>query len=131
MYELTLRTEFAAAHRIRLADGQMEPMHGHNWRVEVDLRGPTLDDTGIVADFTVLQAHLRAAISELHNTVLNDVPGLADPGPTTELIAKHLHDRLAGLMPATVQLRRVRVWETAECAAAYIPEGLHGAADGF
>ena len=121
-YELTLVAEFAAAHRIRLPDGSLEPIHGHNWRVEVFLDGDRLDRTGIVADFTQLEARLQEVVCGLHNADLNGLPAFAGREPTTELIARHIHDRYAPTLPSAVRVRKVRVWETARCAAAYVPD---------
>ena len=49
--ELVLKAAFSAAHRLRMYDGSLEPLHGHNWQVEVFLVGSTLDAIGVVADF--------------------------------------------------------------------------------
>lgn len=122
-YELILRARFSAAHRIRLANGCWEPLHGHNWRVEVHLEGADLDDTGIVADFSVLQSNLREVVAPLNNSNLNDVPALADPGPSTERVAKYIYDRFRPILPDAVLLGRVRVWETDDCAAGYVADG--------
>ncbi|MFQ5422508.1 MAG: 6-pyruvoyl tetrahydropterin synthase family protein [Phycisphaerae bacterium] len=122
MYELVILAEFAAAHQIRLPDGTLEPLHGHNWRVEAILEAPNLDDTGIVADFTGLQADLRQVTAELHNTHLNALAAFTQDCPTTERVARHIHRRFAATLPPTVKLRRVCVWETADCAAAYVPD---------
>ncbi|MFW6163967.1 MAG: 6-pyruvoyl trahydropterin synthase family protein, partial [Planctomycetota bacterium] len=46
-----METDFAAAHRLREYDGNCERLHGHNWRVDVVLRGEALDDLGMVNDF--------------------------------------------------------------------------------
>ena len=34
-FEITTTRTFAAAHQLRLYDGSLEPLHGHNWRVQV------------------------------------------------------------------------------------------------
>lgn len=120
-YELTLRAEFSAAHRLRLLDGSLEPLHGHNWLVEVLLSGDRLDDMDVLADFTLLQPRLRAITGELHDSYLNEHAAFAGRNPSTELVARHVHDRLVPGLPAGVRVLRVQVWETRDCAAAYIP----------
>jgi len=120
-YELVLKNEFSAAHRLRLHDGDFEPMHGHNWRVEIYLESPALDRAGLVADFVVLQENLSRLTRELHNTTLNDHPAFSSSNPSTELVAKFLHDRFAPTLPAGVRLSKVRVWETDACAASFTP----------
>jgi len=120
-YELLLRAGFSAAHQLRLGDGRLEPLHGHNWRVEVFLTGSGLDESGLLADFTVLQPRLQQITGELHDTFLNEHPAFASDNPSTELIAKYIHDGFAGHIPPPVRLVKVRVWETDDCAAAYVP----------
>src|SRR5262245_20895846 len=109
-YELVLESEFSAAHRLKLHDGRMEPLHGHNWRVEVYLTAAKLDSAGLVADFVVLQENLTRVTQELHDTCLNDLPAFAAANPSTELVAKHICDRFAQTLPAGVRVTRVRVW---------------------
>ena len=122
-YEIQLLAEFSAAHRLRLANGDWEPLHGHNWKVEVHLAGPRLDAIGLLADFTQLQPNLTRITAELHDTYLNDLPAFAQQNPSTENVARHIHDRFTPQLPSSVRIRMVRVWETSTCAAAYLPDG--------
>lgn len=120
-YEILLLAEFSAAHRLRLADGSFEPLHGHNWKVEVCLRGPRLDAIGLLADFTLLQTQLQRITAALHDTYLNELPAFAQKNPSTEHVARHIHDQFAPQLPPSVRVHLVRVWETSTCAAAYHP----------
>lgn len=120
-YELVLLGEFSAAHQLRLSGGKLEPLHGHNWQVEVHLEGDHLDQIDVLADFTVLQPHLKSITAELHDTFLNDHPAFQSDNPSTERVAKLIHDQFQPSVPDGVRIRRVRVWETRECAAAYVP----------
>lgn len=122
-FELLLEAGFSAAHRLKMYDGQYEPLHGHNWRVEVSFEGRRLDEIGVVADFTVLQGHLKAVVADLHDTYLNELPSFADRNPSTEHVAEYLYERLAALVGPNVRLTKVQVWETPGCAAAYVPDG--------
>jgi 6-pyruvoyltetrahydropterin/6-carboxytetrahydropterin synthase len=120
-FELIIQSEFSAAHRLRLPDGTYEPLHGHNWQVEAHLAGTELDASGMLADFTIVQPALAAVTAELHNTCLNELPAFRAESPSTERVARYIHDRLAPQMPKLVTIRLVRVWETSQCAAAYLP----------
>lgn len=122
-YELTLRGEFSAAHQIRLHDGSMEPLHGHNWRVEVELSAKSLDSIGIVADFVMLERRLKDVLARYHNCSLNAHPDFAELNPTTEHVARSIAIHIGEGLPNDVSLARVRVWETSNCAAAFIPLG--------
>ena len=120
-YEILITTEFSAAHQLRLPDGTLEPLHGHNWKVELYLEGDELDQMDVLADFTVVRPQLLAVCAELQDTHLNDHPAFQADNPSTERVAKLIHDQLAPKMAETVRISRVRVWETSTCAAAYIP----------
>lgn len=121
-YELLIESHFSAAHRLRMHDGRFEPLHGHNWKVEVFVEGARLDGCDLLADFVPLQAALAHVTAELHDSYLNELPAFAASNPSAERVARHLHDRLAPLLPVDVRLTRVRVWESPGCAAAYLPD---------
>lgn len=120
-FEITATREFAAAHQLRLDDGSLEPLHGHNWRVLVTVGSAKLDAIGVVMDFHELERLLDRIISPLHNTHLNDVePFKSSLNPTTENVALHVARSLK--LPANVRLLSVQVWETAQNSAVYRPE---------
>jgi 6-pyruvoyltetrahydropterin/6-carboxytetrahydropterin synthase len=120
-FELIVRSEFRAAHRIPAPDGSLEPLHEHNWRVEAFFEGDALDKTGLVADFTLLRRRIAEATRHLSGVCLNNLPAFAVIGPSAEMIARHVYELLAPRVPPGVMLTKVRVWETEDCAAAYLP----------
>jgi 6-pyruvoyltetrahydropterin/6-carboxytetrahydropterin synthase len=120
-YELVIGATFSASHQLRMPDGSVEPPHAHEWRVEVFLEGDALDSAGLLADFTVLRSSLTGITAQMEGVDLNRLPALSGRNPTTEAIAKHVHDRFAPSAPASVRVTQVRVWETPDCAAAFVP----------
>lgn len=63
---------FSAAHFITFNDNICERLHGHNYRVKVDVPGP-LDENQYVVDFIALRDRLRDVINELdHRMILPD-----------------------------------------------------------
>jgi len=121
MYEIVLRKEFSAAHRLRMHDGDFEPLHGHNWGVEVFVEGPALDAAGLLADFTVLQRDLAGVLEPLRDRCLNDLPAFSEQNPSTECVARYIAEAFASRIPPAVRVSKVRVWETSGCGAAYRP----------
>jgi 6-pyruvoyltetrahydropterin/6-carboxytetrahydropterin synthase len=60
---------FSAAHFITLESGECEQLHGHNYRVAAEVRGP-LGESGYVTDFRALREAVRAILGELDHRVL-------------------------------------------------------------
>lgn len=60
---------FSASHFITYDGGVCEPLHGHNYRVAVEVEGP-LDENQYVIDFIVLRDALKAITDKLDHHVL-------------------------------------------------------------
>lgn len=121
MYELSVETEFCAAHALRLGT-QREPVHGHNWRVTVTVSGDRLDGDGLLVDFHVLQSRIDEVIGPLRNRDLNALPPFDRVNPTAENVARHLFERLSTLIAGSdppIQVDSIRVTEAPGCAAVY------------
>ena len=121
-FEITTTRTFAAAHQLRLYDGSLEPLHGHNWRVKVTVAAPTLDPIGVVMDFHELERLVDAIIAPLHNRHLNGVaPFSSELNPSAENVALHVGRTLSPRLPQGVRLVSAEVWETDENSAVYRP----------
>ncbi len=120
MYEIRVQTQFYAAHRVRLANSQLEPIHDHDFLVEAVLRAPKLDDAGVLIDFHAVQKALRRLLEPLSDTDLGTTPLMAGLNPSAEQIAHRLFDALARELGPDVPLVSVSVREAPGCFAAYI-----------
>jgi 6-pyruvoyltetrahydropterin/6-carboxytetrahydropterin synthase len=63
MFELTIETDFSAAHNLREYKGQCERLHGHNWKLLVILKAEKLDKLGMVMDFRDAKSIIGEIIS--------------------------------------------------------------------
>ena len=127
MFEVTVELKFSAAHALRNYKGATEPLHGHNWRTEVTLRGPKLNDCGLLADFIEVKKSLDRIVGQLDHTFLNEIPPFKVTNPSAEnvalWIAEEFAEDLKTIAPDhTVQLAAVRVWEADLCSATYFPK---------
>ena len=120
-FDITATREFAAAHQLKLYDGSLEPLHGHNWKVRVTVSAEALDEIGVVMDFHQLERLLDAIVQPLHNSHLNEAALLRGANPTTENVALHVAEALE--LPRDVRLASVEVWETSGNSAIYRPSG--------
>lgn len=121
MFELSVETEFTASHAVTVGGVPEEP-HTHIWHVTATVAGDTLDDEGLLCDFHAIERSLRAIIDPFEERFINEVPPFVDNIPaSTELIAKHIADRLAPTLPANIRLVSLRLTEAPGCAATYRP----------
>lgn len=119
-FEIATVRRFAAAHALRLYDGSLEPVHGHNWRVRVRVSAGRLDPIGVVMDFHELERLVDAIVVPWHSRHLNECPPFAAGlNPTAENVAVHVGRSLA--LPDGVGLASVEVWETDENSAVFRP----------
>lgn len=122
MYELSVRTRFSAAHHLAGYPGACASAHGHNWDVEVFVRGAGLNGLGMLVDFKEVKSAVSAAVQDLDHRNLNELGAFGDRNPTSENIARWLFDRVsASLRNAAFAVSRVRVHETPDAAASYEP----------
>lgn len=132
MVYLTRRTTFSAAHRlwsnyltqeenIALYDKCANPNgHGHNYVLEVTVRGTPDPHTGMVLNLTQLkQAISEYVIASVDHKHLNyDVPWLEGVVPTTEALAVKFWQRLEPVLPEGL-LYEVKLYETENNIASY------------
>jgi 6-pyruvoyltetrahydropterin/6-carboxytetrahydropterin synthase len=72
-YRIVLAKEdfkFSAAHFTIWSDGRAELLHGHNYRVRVELHGSELDAAGLLADLESCKSSLRALCRRLDSHTL-------------------------------------------------------------
>lgn len=118
-YALTVRSSFAAAHRLREYEGNCERLHGHNWHVEVRVESESLDSQGMALDFRVMKGALAEILSHMDHKFLNEIPPFDARNPSSENIARHIYEEMEGRIPPPVRLARVTVWESEDAWAEY------------
>ncbi len=105
---LTISTHFSAAHRLALPTLTLEQNseiygkcarvngHGHNYHLEVTIKGEMDARTGMIADLVAFQKSVEDNVVEpFDHTFLNkDIPYFEQVVPTAENIAIHIRDLL-------------------------------------
>ena len=90
-YTLKVVTDFASAHTLRDYPGACSRMHGHNWKVEVEVSASKLDDVGMAIDFKQIKRAARELGDVLDHRYLNEIPPFDTINPTAENIAAWLY----------------------------------------
>jgi 6-pyruvoyltetrahydropterin/6-carboxytetrahydropterin synthase len=121
MYELTILSEFEAAHLIPDYPGKCCRLHGHNWKIEVALAGAELNKLGMVMDFKDLKAEVNKVVDRLDHNYLNELDDFKNNAPTAENIARYIYEELAAksAFPANIRLEYVKIWESPRSAVKY------------
>lgn len=127
MFELKVKTRFAGAHRLTMVGQKCENLHGHNWQVEVCVKGAKLNDAGVLADFGDIKKAVRQVVDgDLDHKYLNELSVFQDMQPTSERIAVYIAQQVQALLNKNLteklQISRVMAWESEDACAIYYPE---------
>lgn len=135
--EIRRREAFSASHVLtsphlsveenRRLYGPCNNLHGHNYELEVTVRGPVDTRTGMVMNLTELMRIVREkVIAEVDHKHLNgDVPFLEGVIPTAENLAVAFWDRLQGDLNEIegCRLHQIRLFESRENYVDYFGPG--------
>jgi len=119
-YTLKVVTDFAASHALRNYEGACQRMHGHNWKVEVEVLATRLDDVGMGVDFKVIKRATNEVLDTLDHYHLNDIPPFDEINPTAENIAAYIFKNVGKLINTThINVSAITVWETERACVRY------------
>jgi len=118
--------KFEAAHRLSFYDGKCNRLHGHNWKVDLDMTGKLLPDESILFDFTHLKKiadefdhKILVLDSEENRRILENIPDdwivRLSIEPTAENLARLIRDKIKqalGDKISRITLMLVKVWES-------------------
>ncbi|MCI5862496.1 MAG: 6-carboxytetrahydropterin synthase QueD [Lachnospiraceae bacterium] len=132
MYIVKTEAAFDSAHFLSRYNGKCKNIHGHRWRVVIEIAGDSLDD-GMVVDFTDIKAALKALADNLDHSLVIEKDTLkpqtfeclSDEGfriitidfrPTAENFAKYFYDEIKS---KGYNIRAAEVYETPNNCARY------------
>ena len=132
MYQLKTVADFDSAHFLSGYQGKCANIHGHRWRVVIEIAGENLDD-GMVVDFTDIKAALKSLTDNLDHSLVMEKDTLkpqtyeclVDEGfrimimdfrPTAENFAKYFFDEIKN---KGFNIKAAEVYETPNNCARY------------
>jgi 6-pyruvoyltetrahydropterin/6-carboxytetrahydropterin synthase len=131
MFRVSREIDFCYGHRLLNYDGKCKYLHGHNGRAIITIESATLDERGMVLDFSDIKKVVSTWIDEKldHRMLLSKtdpvVPILEKMGeplflmeenPTAENIARLIFEFTASRGFPIVECQ---LWETPRCYATY------------
>lgn len=122
-YTLKVVTDFAASHSLRNYEGACQRLHGHNWKVEVQVKASQLNDAGMAIDFKAIKTATNEVLDGLDHYHLNDISPFDIINPTAENIAAFVYKEIAKrINEKNVSVSAVTIWETERACATYSEE---------
>lgn len=133
MFQVAREIDFCYGHRLLRYAGKCRNLHGHNGRLLITFETASVDELGMVLDFTDIKRVVQTWIDDNldHRMILHrDDPAvpmllnlgeplyLMDENPTAENIARLIFDYVKAQGLPVVE---ARLWETPRCVAVYRP----------
>lgn len=137
MYKIKVEHSFDSAHFLAGYSGKCANIHGHRWRVEVEISAPSVieegQSRGMVADFSDLKRDVRELLDYYDHALITEegtlrketLKCLLEDGfrvirvafrPTAENFSRSFYDSLCG---KGYKVQRVTVYETPANSATY------------
>lgn len=114
MFSVCKSFTFDAAHCLPGYDGPCARLHGHQWKLEVEVSGEINPETSMILDFVKLKELVnREIVNKLDHQYLNDA--FREGIPTAERMVENFVDILKCILIhefIEVTLERVRLYET-------------------
>ena len=125
-FAIRVQARFESAHFLRSYRGVSEPLHGHSYRVEVEMTAVSdgLDEDELSVDFIAARDALRELAGRLDYGCINEIAPFDQINPTAENVARWFADEIALRGDALgAKVLEVRLWEGPENSVVYRPAG--------
>ncbi|EDQ90024.1 uncharacterized protein MONBRDRAFT_16767, partial [Monosiga brevicollis MX1] len=115
---------FSSAHRLWSSElsaeenanvfGKCTNKHGHNYKVEVTIRGPVDPITGMVMNLVDLKKYMHRAVMDTmdHKDLDEDVEYFKTRPSTAENVAVFIWEQMVAQLPDSSLLHEVKLYET-------------------
>ncbi|XP_058797309.1 6-pyruvoyl tetrahydrobiopterin synthase [Phymastichus coffea] len=135
---LTRKESISSCHRLhssQLSDAENQNIygkcnnfwgHGHNYTVEVTVRGPVDLKTGMVMNISDLKVYMKKILMDQldHKNLDKDVPYFKNIVSTTENVAIYVFDEIKKLLSKPELLYEVKIYETDNNVVIYRGESM-------
>jgi 6-pyruvoyltetrahydropterin/6-carboxytetrahydropterin synthase len=120
-YEVMIERNFSSAHQLRGYKGKCENLHGHNYKIEIYVRGSELNNIGLLIDFGDVKSAADEVIKYLDHRNINELPPFdVELNSSAENLARFILEYVASRVDdGRVQVYKVRCFETPTGIATY------------
>jgi len=121
MYTLAVRRDFIARHFLIGGDwGPENNPNSHHYILELQLKGPELDQHGYLCDIVDVEKHLDEVVNYYKEQMLNEKPEFDGLNPSIEHFARILATTLNERIHASnITKLKVVLWENESAWASY------------
>jgi 6-pyruvoyltetrahydropterin/6-carboxytetrahydropterin synthase len=113
MYTVAVKRDFNAQHFLIGGDwGPENELHEHQYQVEVQLEGASLDQHGFLVDIVDIEHHLEELVEHYRGKILNEFKEFEGLNPSIEnfsrILCRNLSDNISA---ANISAVTVKLWE--------------------
>jgi len=120
MFQLVIKSNFAAAHQLKHYEGKCENLHGHNFIIQLMVESEELNHIGMAIDFKILKTILHEILEDLDHHHLDEHPAFKLQNPSSENIAHYIFSKAKDqINTAEIKVGWVRVWESEDAYAQF------------
>ena len=113
MYTLAVKKDFTAYHYLIGGDwGPENTKHSHDYILEIQLQGDSLDQHGFLVDIVDVEHQLGLLVQYYENKTLNDLPEFSGKNPSIEHFARIFCQQFYRAIQAqNLSSVTVKIWE--------------------
>ncbi|OPY66670.1 MAG: 6-pyruvoyl tetrahydropterin synthase [Syntrophorhabdaceae bacterium PtaU1.Bin034] len=124
MYTVAVERDFIARHFLFGGDwGDENNPHSHHYRIEVQLKGRSLDEHGYLVDIGEIEKVLDQILNHYRDRMLNSMSDFSGLNPSIEQFARIFCEDFANRVShGILSSIRVKIWENDIAWASYTRE---------
>jgi 6-pyruvoyltetrahydropterin/6-carboxytetrahydropterin synthase len=119
LYRTFIETHFSAAHELHGYSGHCGRLHGHTWKVRVEVETNHIDEIGISIDFKELKKITDQVLEPFDHHHINEINPFDRENPTAENLSRYLYHEIQKRLPSDIRIIQVTVWESENYAVGY------------
>ena len=125
MYKVNVISSFPGAHHLNNYPGACKNLHGHNWKVRVQLITQELDQVGMAIDFKTVKEYLNNLMDNFDHRYLNELEWFKEQNPTSENIARVIFTELKKAFENKgIYMGEVEIWESDNTSVVYCENNI-------